>query len=159
NSFGGLRIWDLATGRETPALAGHRHGVSWVGFAADGATLLTAGVGSTFGAWDAATGLERQPLRTLGSPPLLGGRFETRGQIAGARRRVALVTGNDSIEARPQPGEGQIFLWAPASDRPPVPLAEQAGPVHFAALSPDSRFVAATEAGGKIRVYDAATGR
>jgi WD40 repeat protein len=159
NGLGGVRIWDLTTGRETPVLAGHRTGVSWVGFAADGATLLTAGGGSTFGAWDAATGLERQPLRTLGSSPHLKGLVETRGQIAGDRRRVALVTYNNSIEVKPQPDEGQIFLWDPASDRPPIPLAEQAGPVHFAALTPDSRFVAGTEAGGKIRVYDAATGR
>src|SRR5438270_263263 len=36
---------------------------------------------------------------------------------------------------------------------------EQAGPAWYAALTPDNRFVAATEVAGQIRIYDTATGK
>src|SRR5262249_3240451 len=57
------------------------------------------------------------------------------------------------------PGEGRILLWDPASDAGPTPLREQAGPAWYATLTPDNRFVVASEPTGQIRVYDAATGK
>jgi WD40 repeat protein len=129
----------------------------WVRFAPDGQGLLTGDYGGAFGAWDAATGRERQPLRDLapGSP---------RGHLlkyflSSDGRRLVHVTGNDRIETDPKPGEGRVFLGEPSGDPAPTPLAGQVGPAHSAALTPDNRFVVTTEAGGLVRVYEAASGR
>ena len=51
------------------------------------------------------------------------------------------------------------FLWDPTGDGGPVPLREQGKAALAAALTPDGRFVIATEPPGKIRVYDTATGK
>src|SRR5205823_3191954 len=59
----------------------------------------------------------------------------------------------------PQPGGGQIFLWDPGKDADPVLLRDQVGPTWSAVLSPDNRFLVATEAASRVRVYDAVTGK
>lgn len=58
-----VRIWDVKTGKETPALPeGHRSYPGTVALFADG-TAMTAGDDGTVRLWDAATGKHRRVLR------------------------------------------------------------------------------------------------
>jgi WD40 repeat protein len=153
NDSGSVRIWDLATDRESPVLAGHRGIVTWAGFAADKTTLITGGWGGTYGLWDAETGNERAPLRTV------GGERPICGSLSGDRRRAVLVT--DPISERgARPTEGRGFLWNPVGGQEPLPFIGKTDPINLHAIfSPDGRFVVGTEVNGRVCVYDAATRR
>jgi WD40 repeat protein len=148
-----VRPWDLTTGKESPRLAVYRHGVLWAGFSADGRLLRAGGANGELGVWDSSTGRPHVPLRNsrlswnphyIPSPD---------------RGKVVTVTGGYDIVRKPKPEDGRIFLWDPSGDEGPTPLREQAGPAWYAALTPDNRSLAVTEATGQIRVYDAAAGK
>jgi WD40 repeat protein len=69
-----LRRWEVATGKELPALAGHQTAVSSLAFSADGRIITSAGDG-TARRWDAATGkalsvFQSRPARPQGLPLL-----------------------------------------------------------------------------------------
>lgn len=148
---GVLRPWDLTTGRESPKFTVYRGGIAWVGFAADGRQLHVGGTRGELAVWDPSTGRAHVGARAT---TLKG---VTRYLPSADRRKVVAVTRGEDGE--PKAGEPSIFLCDPAGDAAPVPLREQAGPAWYARLTPDNRFVVATEVAGRIRVYDAATGK
>jgi RNA polymerase sigma factor (sigma-70 family) len=155
---GTVRPWDLATRQETPRLDWYRQGIGWAGFSADGRLLRAGGQTGELGVWDAATGQAHVPPRKtdLSPDPRFLGLHCT---PALDRGMVVVVTPYFNIGTNPNPREGRIYLWDPAGDAGPTPLREQVAPVRYAALTPDNRFIVATEASGQIRVYDAATGK
>jgi RNA polymerase sigma factor (sigma-70 family) len=55
----GVRRWEVATGKELPALDGPKEGVSRCGFSPDGKLVIASGVDGSVWAWDAATGRVR----------------------------------------------------------------------------------------------------
>jgi RNA polymerase sigma factor (sigma-70 family) len=148
-----IRSWNLDRGQETPRLSLYRKGLDWAGFSADGRVLRAVGEAGEVDVWDAATGRRRGPSRKLDLT------WAPKVAPAWDRGRIVIVTAGQNIAAKPQPGEGRVLLWGPAGDAGPTPLREQAGPAWYAALTPDNRFVVATEPTGRIRVYDAATGK
>jgi WD40 repeat protein len=166
-----VRIWDLTTGRETPVFVRHNEGTRWVSFTEDGQTLLTAGSRSEIGVWDAATGLDRQPLRFLTPPPPMNRRVRaTVYSPSFDRRRVVVVYQGEQAEG--SRGGQVISLWEPSAGRPTDPVVVEpagAAEVVHAILTPDSRFIvvasndgksvmsATTDQAGTLRVYDAAT--
>jgi WD40 repeat protein len=153
---GVIRPWDLATGQETPALGLYRQGVQWAGFSANGQWLRAAGPSGELGVWDPATGRPHRLQRAAG---LTAGIYYT---PAADRAKLVLVSGVNNIGTKSKESKqdaGRIFLWDLSGNAGPVPLREQAGPAWYAALTPDNRFVVATETSGRIRVYDAATGK
>jgi RNA polymerase sigma factor (sigma-70 family) len=145
-----VRPWDLTTGKETPRLALYRQGVLWAGFSADGRLLRAGGANGELGVWDSSTGRPHVPLRNSRLS------WNPRYIPSPDRGKVVTVTGGYDIVTKPKPEDGRIFLWDPSGDEGPTPLREQAGPAWCAALTPDNRSLAATEATGRIRVYDAA---
>jgi RNA polymerase sigma factor (sigma-70 family) len=148
-----LRSWDLDRSQETPRLSLYRKGITWAGFSADGRVLRAVGEDGEVDVWDAATGQRHGPSRKLDLT------WAPKYAPAWDRGRIVIVTAGQNIAEKPQPGEGRILLWDPAGDAGPTPLREQAGPAWYATLTPDNRFVVATEPTGRIRVYDAATGK
>jgi WD40 repeat protein len=148
-----LQSWDLVAGQETPCLTWSQRGFQWVGFSADGRQLRVGGPLGELGVCDAATG------RLVGRPRQVGPIWFTRYATTPDRGKVVVVTGNNDLGNKPQPGDGQILLWDPASDAEPAPLREQAAPAWCAALTPDGRLLAACGANQQIQVYDVATGR
>jgi len=149
--LGTIRPWDLTTRQETPRLTAYPQGVEWAGFSADGRRLYACGSNGDLGVWDAATG------RRQGAPRKIDAPWRACPQPAADRRRVAIASRHPDRNFGLV--GGLVFLWDPAKDADPVPLRDQVGPAWYAALSPDNRFLVATEATGQIRVYDAGTGK
>jgi WD40 repeat protein len=57
-TYGEVKVWDAATGREALTLKGHTLAVSSVAFSPDGRRLVSASADQTAKIWDAATGQE-----------------------------------------------------------------------------------------------------
>jgi len=148
---GTVRPWDLATRKETPRLSAYRRGVQWAGFTADGRWLSACGASGEVGVWSAATG------RPEGTSHKIDVSWGVRCLRAADRGRVVIAAGDPVL--KPKPSGGRIFLWDPTKGADPVPLRDQVAPVWHAALSPDQRFLVATELTGLIRVYDTVTGK
>jgi WD40 repeat protein len=98
---GRLRLWETATGKEVRTFAGEPGKVEWLGFTADGKTLISVGKEVIF--WDAGTGKE---VRRRAAP-----------QVTFDRRACALVPGDKILAVgeadysrRPQRG-CRVFLW------------------------------------------------
>ena len=58
-----IKLWEVATGRNTATLKGHSSYVSCVAFRPDGKTLASASWDSTVKLWDVATGKETATLQ------------------------------------------------------------------------------------------------
>jgi WD40 repeat protein len=61
--WGGIQLFDTATGRRSARLTGHAAVVQWVAFTPDGKTLVSADVTGTVKVWDVSTGQARLSLR------------------------------------------------------------------------------------------------
>jgi RNA polymerase sigma factor (sigma-70 family) len=146
-----VRRWDLTTSQEVTLHAPYSNGIRWASFSADGQLLRAAGHDREFGVWDAGTGRMRGTLQKTNLP------FITFYMTAPDRNQFVSVTGGDI--RKPNSGEGVIHIWNPSGGRGPVQLSGQVAPAMYASFTPDSHFVVATGIGGRIRVYDAATGK
>jgi WD40 repeat protein len=98
---GRLRLWETATGKEVCTFAGAPGKVEWLGFTADGKTLISVGKEVIF--WDAGTGKE---IRRRAAP-----------QVTFDRRACALLPGGKILAVGeadysrfPQRG-CRVFLW------------------------------------------------
>ncbi len=181
-----VRVWDLATGREQPQLAGHRQGATLVAFAPDGKTLATGGA-------DRGVLLREWPSRELIRRIDTAGRGIERMAIAGDGRRLQVLfwgsralhtfdlatnaevrlpfdgheVGVHGVAAMPDgmllsfARDGAVRVWDPATgkadSRPAIEFDPNAGGV---AVSGDGRLLAAPGSGiGAVRVYERATGK
>jgi WD40 repeat protein len=150
---GAIRPWDLTTGQEIPRPSFFRLGIKWAGFSADGRLVRVGGGGGELGIWDAATGQVRIPPRKtdllwyMHYRPALD-----RGSVVGVAHGTEPVPKLES-------GGGRILVWKSTGDADPVPLGDQDEAARAAVLSPDNRFIVATQVSGRIGVYDAKTGK
>jgi WD40 repeat protein/serine/threonine protein kinase len=142
---GMVRIWDVATGWELPALKGTGP-IEAVAYTSDGRRLAAADCG-TARVWDAATGHElgahKRPMR----PPAW---FQLGNSVTFSRdgQQVAFA-GSD----------GSVHVWDAASGRERLALRGHASGVRGVVFSPDARRLATCSDVGTVTIWDAASGR
>jgi hypothetical protein len=139
---GTVKMWDVATGRETCTLTGHTRDVTSVAFSPDGRRLASAGWDGTVRLWDPDTGRDVLVLR--GHTALVWGvAFSPDG------RRLASASRSDRT----------VRLWDAETGRELRPLTGHTEAVPGVAFSPDGRRLASAGADGTVRVWDVTTGQ
>jgi WD40 repeat protein/energy-coupling factor transporter ATP-binding protein EcfA2 len=138
---GGVRIWDLKSGRVVRVLRGHRGAVHAADLSRDGRLVVTGGDDETVRIWDASTGKQ---VRVLGGQlgPVHAAAFSPDGAlvVSGGVDRVARVW---------RTGDGRL-LHALRSHR---------AWIEDAAFSRDGREFATAGGDSTTRIWDTATGR
>jgi WD40 repeat protein len=145
DDLGEVKLWDLASGREKFALAGHSLGVLSVAFSPDGAVLASGGRDRTVKLWDTRTG---KLLRTL------FGHTDEVTAIAFAPAGGLLGTAS---------ADRGVRLWDWADGKPLAVLRGHRFPVQALAFHPDGRHLASCafgrNQGAEVKTWDTAAPR
>ena len=136
-----IRLWDLATGKETAVLRGPKASVSSVAFSPDGRTLASGSGDSTIRLWDLATGKETA---------VLSGHTQSVNSVAFSPDGRTLASGSD---------DDTIRLWDLATGKETAVFSVSAWGVTSVAFSPDGRTLASGSRDDTIRLRDLATGK
>jgi WD40 repeat protein len=143
-----VRLWEIPSGQEQPALKGHKSVVMGVAFSPDGKRLATAGGDRVVRLWDPVTGKEQRAWEVPEGARAVA--FSPDGQLLAA----AVSGGNGK--------PGVIKVWDPGTNRERFTLTAHASTIFSIAFSPDSRHL--VSAGGtvgfqgEVRVWDTSTG-
>jgi WD40 repeat protein len=146
-----IRLWDPQTGKDLFPPRGPQDDVNVLGFAPDDKTVTSVSLDDTVRVWDVASGKELRRtggMKALFSTPT----FTPDGRLLLLERRVGEVRLWD-VTAGTEP---RRFKVVPPKD--PFHAAGGGG-VHAAALTSDGKRVAAHDADGTVRVWDAGTGK
>jgi WD40 repeat protein len=176
-----VRLWDVPTGRELPAVTGPAGGVSALAFSTDG-KLLAVGGGQELCLYDRATGKEvrRVPAARAGASSSAfapGGKLLAVGNgpnvdllepdTGRVVRRLPAHPGTSPCVAFAPDGETlavaggdhTVRLWEVATGRQVVPTGGHRGMIGAVVCSPDGKIVATSAADRTIRLWEAATGK
>jgi WD40 repeat protein len=157
---GGIRLWELATGKEIRRFEGHRTGVARVAFSRNSKTLASIGPDEFIHLWDVASGEQIKSWQAPGLRRLQ--QFETQSQ------GLAFMHGGKWLALN---GRGQVRVWDVNSGEP-VPIhgpdlqAVPGAPIEgrvFQVLSPGGKVLATAQQGEqqqgtRLRLHDPATG-
>jgi WD40 repeat protein len=145
---GGVRLFDMASGKDVRSIRGHKHMAISLAFSPDGKTLATGGSQNDFDVrlWEAGTGKELRAIAVAATVPALA--FSPDGKV--------LAIGQD---------DGRVALRDVATGRQIRELRDATDSTVALAFSPDGRLLATAgpvERDGKrsyaTRLWDAATG-
>jgi WD40 repeat protein len=134
----GVRVFDVATGKERFPRTARRSALASVAFSPDGKTVLaTERFGANAHVWNAATGAEVATLRDRLWP-------------------WAIAPDGRHLASR---GKAQysLDLWDLAAPSAPAPFSDLPGDPCALAFSPDGLTLASTSADGVVRVFDVET--
>ena len=143
-----VRLWDVATGKETLPVSGHQGGISSLAVSPDGKTLTTFGADDTVRQWDIASGRETAQFKLppAGVNALLSADGKT--VVAGAPNNAVTVW--DAAT-----GKETRTIDVPAQQNFAGKVGGQAG----LALSPDGTLVAVRGYDQSVRVFETASGK
>jgi WD40 repeat protein len=141
---GEIILWDMAANRERARLRGHRSTVISLAFSPDGRTLASGPYGDrAIILWDPATGAGRSRLAATSGPITV----------------AALAFSPDgSWLASASLFEGSVRIWDRAG-RVVRRLDGRASGLNSVGFSADGRLLATTHHGGRVNLWDVATGR
>jgi WD40 repeat protein len=135
---GTIHIVDLATGRQTVALAGHRGAVRAIGWSADGARIASGGDDGSVRYWDA----------------LSGGLLSVLHEQGAAVTDVELSRDGSLLACSFRNGTAKVLSLAGNTG---WTLPGHDSPVNSVAFDRDGKFVATGSEDGRVRVFHART--
>jgi WD40 repeat protein len=143
-----IELWDVASGRELPSLAGHSESVYSVAFSPDG-ILASVGHGDAIKLWDVARG---RVLRTVSghSGVVRVVAFSPDGRI--------LASLPEETGGRGDIGSDRIKLWDVASGGELRTLSGHSRAVYSVAFSADGRILASGSRDTTLKLWDVASG-
>jgi WD40 repeat protein len=138
---GAVRVVDLRTGHESPALSRRlEFGVFGVAWGRDGNRLAAVGQYGTATVWDAATGADVITVK---------GHSDSPTAVAFSPDGTWLVTAAL---------DGDVKVWEAVTGREVLTFTQHRSAVNAVAFSPDSRWLATAAANGSVKVWNATTG-
>jgi len=182
-STDGVKVWDVAAGRELLSLTGHEGAVYSVTFSPDGKTLASSSGDSTVKIWDAVTGKELRSLTghegavysVTFSPDgktLASGSEDNTVKIwdAVTGKEVATFSGHSetvtsvafSPDGKTLAGgsvENTVKLWDALTGNELVSLTGHEGAVFSVTFSPDGKTLASSSGDNTVKLWDAVTGK
>jgi WD40 repeat protein len=156
NASGGIKLWDLTTGRERVALEDIFHGFQSAAFTPDGKVLYAISyyiehTKTALWTWDVATGKKKAVYSfSIGWPD------PHRFAFAPDGKSIALAY---CLERTETSSVMAVKLWVPGADKERVLFKGPGDQFLAVAFSPDGRTVAAKRYGGQVLAWDAATGK
>jgi WD40 repeat protein/beta-lactamase regulating signal transducer with metallopeptidase domain len=136
-----VRLWDLATRRETGRFEGHTNWVFAVAFSPDGKRLASAGHDKTVRVWDVAAGREAYRLD---------------GHAASVR---AVAFSPDGSSLASGGADRSVILWDLVTRSPRAHLEGHRGTVRALAFAPVGSTLATAAEDGETRLWDVASAR
>jgi WD40 repeat protein len=178
----GLRLWDVATGKELCRLGAYKRAIHSMAFAPDGKTLVTPGSDDSLYLWDLATRKVRRAIKTrrgaawvLAVSPdsklVAGCSFEglvtlwdmgtgrERGTMTGLPNACSLRFSPDGRILAGSGGFGTVVLWDVASRKLRATLAGHEQGVYNVAFSPDGKVLYTLSPDFKLIRWDVADGK
>jgi WD40 repeat protein len=146
-----VRLWDLASGRETMSFIGHTAEVTSVAFSPDDRLVLSGSNDATVRVWNRETGREE---RTLG-----GHKFGTAGisnfhQFTGV---TSVAVSPDGKLAASGGTDSAVIVWSLTSGKEIARLGGHTHTVTSVAFSPDGKFIATGSLVGAAKLWELAT--
>jgi WD40 repeat protein len=178
---GGLRLWDVATGKDLGRLGENMVGYSSPVFTPDGKTLAAGTVDRLY-LWDVATQKVRRVIKTSrgatwiltvspDSKLVAGCSFEglvtlwdigmgrERGTMTGLPNACSLRFSPDGKTLAGSGGLGTVVLWEVAARKVRATLKGHQGRVYNVAFSPDGKVLYSLGMDRKLIRWDVATGK
>jgi WD40 repeat protein len=136
----GIKLWEVASGREMRSLRGHRCTVPALAFSPDGKILATGGHDRSVKLWRVSTG---EAIRTLAcADDVKCVAFSPDG------KRLAIAMTSAAIQ-----------LWEMDTGRPGPTLQGHSYIIYRVAFSPDGRTLASASGDRTVKLWDAISGR
>ncbi len=143
-----IQRWDIASGKELPALVGHRRNVNALAFSGDGKLLVSAGSDRTVRLWSLPDGKNTATLRAK-LPELY--RYLAVALSPDGKRVVAGGGGDPSTKQFP------IKVWTTNNNQEEQTLRGHATAIKWLGFTPGGETLVSADESGLINLWDTTT--